>query len=74
MTHFQSRNKLTSEIGRGGADTFRPTPTHIPLLLCGKTYLPHSLQNLPKSRLGSVAHGSICIQKGQPDSEITEPQ
>src|SRR5665213_1925369 len=39
----------------------------LPLEPCcsgSKAQLPDTLQNLPKCRLGSTAHGSICIQEG----------
>ena len=33
--------------------------------LGGEAQLPDIFQNLPKGRLWSTAHGSICIQEGQ---------
>jgi hypothetical protein len=38
--------------------------------LGGKPQLTDSLQNLPKSGIRSVAHGSIRIQEGQPSINI----
>ncbi len=37
-----------------------------PLSVGGEAQLPDVLQNLPKCWLGGTAHGSICIQEGQP--------
>jgi hypothetical protein len=73
MTPFPSRNRATSEVGPSRAGPSRPTTLAHHLDSCclgGEAQPPDIHQNPPKSRFRRAAHGSICIQEGQPIDPI----